>query len=89
MRRIIDWTMWFMFLISFILTILTMLVLFGKFYISQFTTFLPLEISLSITFILWGINSVFNPYTKNSKNSFFYSLILGSILIGFAILGIY
>lgn len=89
MRRILDWTMWLMFLVSFIFTILTMLVLFGKFYIVQFTTFLPLEISLSITFVLWGVNSIFNPYTKNSKNSFYYSVILGSILIGFAAMGIY
>ncbi|MDF2673001.1 MAG: hypothetical protein K0R09_1266 [Clostridiales bacterium] len=89
MSRILDLAMWFMFLISFIFTILTMLVLFGKFYIGQFTTFLPLEISLSITFLLWGINSHFNPYTKNSKNSFLYSLILGSILVGFAVMGIY
>lgn len=89
MRRILDLTMWFMFLISFIFTILTMLVLFGKFYIIQFTTFLPLEISLSITFLLWGINSHFNPYTRNSKNSFLYSLVLGSILIVFAAMGIY
>jgi hypothetical protein len=88
-RKILDWIMWFMFLVSFIITILTMLVLFGKFYISQFTTFLPLEISLSITFVLWGINSCFNPYTKNSKNSVYFSLILGSILIGFAAMGIY
>lgn len=78
-----------MFLITFIITIITMLVLFGKFYISRFTTFLPLEISLSITFVLWGINSRFNTYTKNSKNSFLYLLILGSILVVFAIMGIY
>lgn len=89
MRRILDLGMWFMFLVSLIITTFTMLVLFGKYYISQFTTFLPLEISLAITFILWGINSNFNPYTKNSKNSFLSSLILGGILIGFAAMGIY
>lgn len=81
--------MWFMFLVSFIITTLTMLVLFGKYYISQFTTFLPLEISLSVTFIIWGISSSFNPYTKHSKNSLLYLIILGSILVGFAAMGIY
>lgn len=81
--------MWFMFLITFLITTITMLVLFGKFYIRQFTTFLPLEISLSVTFLLWGVNSRINTYTKNSKNSFLYSLILGSILAGFALMGIY
>lgn len=81
--------MWFMFLASFVITIITMLVLFGKYYISRFTTFLPIEICLSATFILWGINSYFNSYTKNSKNSILYSFILGSILIGFAVMGIY
>lgn len=89
MRRILDLAMWFMFLISFIITILTILALFGKYYMGQFTTFLPFEISLSITFILWGINSCFNTYTKNNKNIFLYSLILGGILIGFAAAGIY
>lgn len=89
MRRLLDAVMWFMFLVSFIVTILTILVLYGKYRITQLTTFLPLEISLSITFILWGINSHFNLYTKNSKNSFLVSLILGGILIGFTILGIY
>lgn len=89
MRRILDLAMWFMFLASLIITILTMLVLFGKYYIGSFTTFLPLEISLSLTFIIWGINSQFNPYTRNTKNSFLYALIMGSILIGFAAMGIY
>jgi hypothetical protein len=89
MKRVFDWVMWLMFLVSFISALLTMLVVFGGSYIRQFTTFLPMEISLAATFILWGINSLINPYTRNSKNSFYYAFLFGTILVGFAALGIY
>ena len=90
--RILDYLMWGMFLISFIISIFTMLVVFGivwSGWISYFATFLPLEISLAATFFLWGINSIYNTYTKNSKYTFYYSLILGGALLAFVILGIY
>jgi hypothetical protein len=90
--KTLDYTMWFAFIVSFVISILTMLVVFGIVWygwISPFATFLPLEISLSATFFLWGINSLYNPYTKNSKYTFYYSLILGGILLAFVILGIY
>lgn len=90
MTKVADYLMWLMFGISLIVSILTLLVLFGTgVYIELFSTFLPLEISLSSTFILWGINSLINPYTRNSKYTFFYAFILGGGLIVFALLGIY
>lgn len=90
MTKIIDYFMWFMFGVSLIISMLTMLVLFGTgIYIEVFSTFLPLEVSLSASFILWGINSLINQYTRNSKYTVFYAFTLGAGLIVFALMGIY
>lgn len=90
MNKVVDYLMWFMFGVSLVISILTMLVLFGTgIYMELFSTFLPLEISLSATFILWGINSLVNPYTRNSKYTFFYAFVFGGGLIVFTLLGIY
>lgn len=90
--KILDYFMWGMFLVSFIVSIFTMLVVFGIVWagwISSFATFLPLELSLAATLFLWGINSIYNSYTKNSKYTFYYSLVFGGILLLFVVLGVY
>lgn len=90
MAKVIDFIMWLLFGISFIISILTMLVLFGGIqYIEAFSTLLPLEISLSSTFILWGFNSMYNPYTRNSKKTPYIWIALGVMLLVFALFGIY
>jgi hypothetical protein len=80
--------MWGMFVETLAVSIITMVVVFGLGYIELFSTFLPFEISLAATFFLWGLNSVYNPYMKVVKNTFFYSVILCGVLIVFVSLGI-
>lgn len=89
MRKFIDYLMWLMFAISLVISILTMLVVFGIVYIGRFSTFLPLEICLSITFFLWGINSTYNSYTRNGKYTAYYYIVMGGMLLAFAALKIY
>lgn len=90
MSKVLDFITWLLFGISLIISILTMLVLFGGIqYIELFSTLLPLEISLSSTFIIWGFNSIKNPYTRNSKNSPSILIVLGIMLLVFALFGIY
>jgi hypothetical protein len=90
MTKVTDYLMWLMFGVSLIISLLTMLVLFGTgIYIEVFSTFLPLEASLSASFILWGINSLINPYTRNSKYTCIYAFIFSAGLIAFALMGIY
>lgn len=91
MKRLIDWIMWLTFLITFIIALLTMIVAFGIQYsgLEMFATFLPLELSLGGTLILWGINSFLNPYLRHGKSSIFFLSILGVILLLFARYGIY
>lgn len=87
--KFLDYLMWLMFIISLVTSVLTMIVVFGISWISSFSTFLPLEISLAATFFLWGINSIYNSYTKDNKLTMFYSFVLGGILLVFVVLGIY
>lgn len=90
--KTLDYLMWSMFIATFIISIFTMLVVFGIVWtgwMSYFATLLPLEISLAATFFIWGMNSVYNIYTKNSKYTLYYSIMLGVTLLVFASLGIY
>jgi hypothetical protein len=90
--KTLDYLMWSMFIATFIISIFTMLVVFGIVWtgwMSYFATLLPLELSLAATFFVWGTNSVYNIYTKNSKYTLYYSLVLGSTLLVFAAFGIY
>lgn len=86
---ILNWLMWLMFSSSLIISLITMVVAYGIKYIPMFATFLPLEISLSLTFFIWGINSRVDPGSANSKRDIYYSIIFGGILIGFAYFRIY
>lgn len=87
--RLLDSLMWLMFLLSLVVSLLTMIVVFGIRWISPFATFLPLEVSLAATFFVWGLNSIYNNYTRDSKLTMFYSFVLGGILLVFVVLGIY
>lgn len=91
MKKLIDWTMWLMFFVTFIIAILTMIVAFGLQYtgLEIFATFLPLELSLGGTLILWGINSFINPYLRHGKSSIYFLSFLGVIMLFFARFGIY
>lgn len=93
--RIFDILMWIMFLISSIVSIITTLVLFGISYgafLKPFSTMLPLEISLALTFFLWGLNSIYGSYLIDKDNNPKFSIMLfalGGILLIFVIFGIY
>lgn len=91
--KIIDGLTWMMFFVSSILSIITIIVTFGMVeYTKQlrvFTNLLPLEISLSATLFLWGINCLYNTYSKNGKKAFFRYFIMGLILLGFIFMGVY
>lgn len=93
--KILDWLMWIMFFISLVISVITILVLFGISYNSAFkyfSTLLPLEVSLASTFFLWGLNSLYSSYMERKKNSFKYSLllfVLGGALLVFVVLGVY
>lgn len=90
---LVDSVMWFMFLISTIITIITTIVTFGMVeytkQLSVFMNFLPLEISLSVTLFLWGINRLYSNEGKNNKRSFIIYLIMGGALLGFIFMGVY
>jgi hypothetical protein len=91
--KIIDFFMWLMFLVSSAVSVITMIVTFGMIDYSKtlkpFMNFMPIEICLSITLFLWGINSLYNNYTKASKKIFFYYFVMGTILLGFIFMGVY
>lgn len=87
--RLLDFIMWVSFGITGIISIFTIIVSFGIVYISKFSTFVPLEISLAVSLILWGINCRHNEEVCYTKNNFYISFILGALLLIFLILGIY
>jgi hypothetical protein len=91
--EITEGLMWVMILISSIFSVITTIVTFGMVeYTKQlriFTNFLPLEISLSITLFLWGVNSLYRNHGKSSKRTFIVYLIMGVILLGFIFMGVY
>ena len=91
--KLVDGLMWAMFLISSIFSVITTIVTFGMVeYTKQlrvFTNFLPLEISLSVTLFLWGINSLYSNHGKNSKKTFIVYLSMGVVLLGFVFMGVY
>lgn len=75
--KVIDALMWIMFTISSVVAMITVLVLFGISYnnlLKIFSTMLPLEISLALTFFLWGLNSLYGSYLPDNKPKvpFFY-----------------
>lgn len=93
MLKIINFLVWFMILISSIISIITMVVSFGMIeysnFLKPFTNLMLLEISLSITLFLWAINSLYNSYSKQSKKTFFYYLVMSGIFTFFIFYGVY
>lgn len=89
MLKILDGLMWFMFAVSFVFSVITILVVYGIRYFPKFVTFYPLEIALALSFFLWGINSLFNPYISHGKYSFYLAFIFGGVLVAFAVMGVY
>lgn len=93
--KILDVLMWIMFFISFVISAITIVVLFGISYgdiLKPFTTMLPLEISLSLTFFIWGLCSIYgcDLSDKNSSPKVSTALFaLGGILLIFVVFGIY
>lgn len=87
--KILDGMMWISIAVSFVISILTMLVTFGIKWIPPFATFMPVEISLAVTFFLWGVNSIYNHYTKDSRITVLYSFLFGGVLLIFVVFGIY
>lgn len=87
--RLLDYIMWGSFLLTSIISIFTILVSFGIVYISRFATFMPIEVSLALSLMLWGINCIYNPEVKFTKSNFYIALILGGIILMFLMYGIY
>lgn len=87
--KLLNWITWFMFVVSLVISVLSIVVAYGIKYISQFATLLPLEVSLIITFFLWGFNSLFEGNRKDKVTSLIYALLIGGVLMIFAFWGIY
>lgn len=85
--------MWLMFLVTSIVSVITMVVSFGMVEYSRslklFMNFLPLEICLSATLFLWGLNNLYNNYSTNGKKNFFYYVVMSSVLLVFIFQGVY
>ena len=93
MKKFLDVLMWIVFFITFVAAAVTMLAVFGVIYwneyIKYFERFYILELCLTASFYMWGINNLFNSYTRNNKRTFLLSIIFGSILLIFFKFGIY
>lgn len=88
----LDFLTWIMMVVTFIVSILTMIVVFGiglNDFLVNFMTFMPLEISLAVTLFLWGITSIIGMQDKKAKKHGFYSIVFGSILIICLSFGVY
>lgn len=93
--KIFEWATWIMFGISFVISVITILVLFGLLYaspIKPFTTLKPFEVSLAVTLFMWGIDSIYASYVKKSKSQVKFSILLlifSGITLTFMLLGVY
>ncbi|KRQ87537.1 hypothetical protein ABG79_00338 [Caloramator mitchellensis] len=86
--RFIEYAMWFIILLTTVITFLTIMVSYGLFYISHFTTLLPFEVSMVLVLLLWGIYNIYNNY-RQSRNAVIISFLLGGIMLLFILFGIY
>lgn len=87
--KLLNWVTWFMFGVSLVISVASIIVAYGIRYIPQFATLLPLEVSLIITFFLWGFSSLFEGSMKDRIRSLIVSLLIGGVLMIFAFWGIY
>lgn len=87
--RVLELFTWIMMVITLIVAVLTTVVVFGIVWIPRFYNYILLEISLSTTLLLWGINTILSMQGKKSKRHGVYSIIFGVILLVFFLLGIY
>lgn len=93
--KVFEWATWIMFGISFVISLITTLVLFGLLYaspIKAFTTLKPFEVSLAVTLFMWGINSLYSSYIKKNKSQVKFSILLfifSGITLVFMLLGVY
>lgn len=88
----LDIIMWGTFAVTAVIAVISMIVLFGILYspgLMIFGNLLPLEVSLSISLLLWGISSLYSSYGKKGKGTFMTSVIMGGILLVFAVFGVY
>lgn len=86
--KVLEYIMWFAILIAIVITFFTIMVSYGLFYISYFTTLLPFEISIVFVLLLWGIYNIYNNYTQNKKTVYI-SLLIGGLMLLFILFGIY
>lgn len=92
LRRILDCLTWIMMIVTFVVSIFTMIVIFGIAWndlLSPFIHFLALEICLAATLFLWGITSIISVYDRKSRKYGFFSIIFGGILVVFIGFGLY
>ncbi|EYE87832.1 hypothetical protein Q428_11185 [Fervidicella metallireducens AeB] len=87
--KILDYLTWIMFIFSLLLTLCTIIVLFGLAYMPALSSLKPLQISLAVTFFMWGVNNLYNNYAEDGKKNFFYCTIIAGIFLVFVVLGIY
>ncbi|KMT23271.1 hypothetical protein [Clostridium cylindrosporum] len=91
-RRLFDFLTWIMMIVTFVISIFTTIVVFGiawSNWLSRFSNFMPLEISLAITFFLWGTTSIISLSDKKGKTHGIFSFLFGGVLLVFLILEVY
>lgn len=90
--KVLDFFTWVMMLITFVISVLTTIVVFGVIrdvILYPFINFYLLEISLSITLFLWGVTTLLEMKGKTAKKHGVYSIIFGIILMVFFVFKIY
>lgn len=87
--KIADCVMWSSFLVTGVISIFTIIVSFGIVYISSFANFMLLEVSLAISFLIWGICGLINPDVNFTKQNFYLSCGISAVFLLFLMFGIY
>jgi hypothetical protein len=93
--KLFDISKWIMVLISSLISVMTMIVTFRMIEYSAtvkiFANLLPLELSVSITLFLWGINSLYqnSMQSKKSKKTFFCYLLMSVVMLVFVYFKVY
>ncbi|MEG0370942.1 MAG: hypothetical protein RR645_01455 [Clostridium sp.] len=86
--KVLDFLTWFMLIVTFVVSILTMIVVFGIAWISNFYTFEILEICLAITLLLWGTTSI-KLHDKKAKFHGICSFLFAGVFIIFLMFKVY
>ena len=93
--KLVDISKWIMIFVSSLISVMTMIVTFRMIDYSTtvkiFANLLPLELSVSITLFLWGINSLYqnSMQSKKSKKTFVCYLLMSVLMLVFIYFKVY